>query len=138
MIKNDLFSRGYTFEAFLLLDERMQHGSRQLLLCFGWLVHHLNIGDQLAQLVLQNESILDYDDTSLLYQVNRYDIHCDDITRVLQHSIAEPVNSPAQEANLVERVKQAMRINSKLRFGLRRLHGLVMENAHLQHQVSND
>jgi hypothetical protein len=28
-----------------------------------------------------------------------------------------------------------MRVNSKLRFGLRRLHGLVIENANLQHQV---
>jgi hypothetical protein len=30
-----------------------------------------------------------------------------------------------------------MRINSKLRFGLRRLHGLVIENANLQHQVNS-
>lgn len=29
-----------------------------------------------------------------------------------------------------------MRINSKLRFSLRRLHGLVIENANLQHQVN--
>jgi len=28
-----------------------------------------------------------------------------------------------------------MRVNSKLRFGLRRLHGLVIENANLQHQI---
>ena len=29
-----------------------------------------------------------------------------------------------------------MHLNSKLRFGLRRLHGLVIENANLQHQVN--
>ena len=41
----------------------------------------------------------------------------------------------SQEKDLVGQVKQAMRVNSKLRFGLRRLHGLVIENANLQHQV---
>ena len=43
----------------------------------------------------------------------------------------------SQENDLIGRIKQAMRLNSKLRFGLRRLHGLVIENANLQHQVNS-
>jgi hypothetical protein len=40
-----------------------------------------------------------------------------------------------EDNDLFGQVKQAMRINARLRFGLRRLHGLVIENATLQHQV---
>jgi len=65
---------------------------------------------------LQTESVLDYDDTSSLYKNEKIS--------------DEKFNSKEQN-----QIKQAMRINSKLRFSLRRLHGLVIENANLQHQV---
>ena len=68
-IKNEVFTRGYTYDQFLTLDHRMQRGSRQLLLCLGWLVYHLRIIEKAMEQCLKSESVLDYDDTSSLYQV---------------------------------------------------------------------
>jgi hypothetical protein len=43
MIKSDLYKRGYTYDHFLSLDNNMQKGSRQLLVCVGWLIYHLKL-----------------------------------------------------------------------------------------------
>jgi hypothetical protein len=119
MIKNDLFTRGYTYEYFLSLDSRMQKGSRQLLICLGWLIYHIKLIENCMTQCLNSDSIFDHDDTSSLYQVPE-----------------DCVKSSPQEKELIGQIKQAMRVNSKLRFSLRRLHGLVIENANLQHQVN--
>ncbi|UJR14670.1 hypothetical protein I4U23_001663 [Adineta vaga] len=120
-IKNDLFTRGYTYEHFLSLDSTMRKGSRQLLICLGWLIYHIKLIEKCMESCLNSDCILDYDDTSLLHQTD------DDIER-MTHSLQD-------NKDLIGQVKQAMHLNSKLRFGLRRLHGLVIENASLQHQI---
>lgn len=117
-IKSELFTRGYTYEQFLQLDSQMKHGSQQLLICLGWLIFHLKLIETCMKKCLQTESVLDFDDTSSLYKNEKIS--------------EEKLNS--QEQN---QLKQAMRINSKLRFSLRRLHGLVIENANLHHQVKS-
>jgi len=117
-IKNDLFVRGYTYEHFLALDNQMQEGSRQLLVCVGWLIYHLKLIEQCMEQCLKSNSILDNDDTSSLY-----------------HAIDGEQIQYQPEKDLIGQVKQAMRANAKLRFGLRRLHALVTENTNLQHQI---
>ncbi|CAF1315482.1 unnamed protein product [Adineta steineri] len=119
MIKNDLFTRGYTYEYFLSLDSKMEKGSRQLLLCLGWLIYHAKVIDKCMEACLNSDSLLDYDDTSSLYQIDQ--IEC--------------VKYSSQEKDLIGQVKQAMHLNSKLRFSLRRLYGLIIENTNLQHQI---
>jgi hypothetical protein len=99
----------------------MEKGSRQLLICLGWLIYHIKLIENCMKQCLNSDSIFDHDDTSSLYQVSEK-IDC--------------VKYSPQGKNLIGQIKQAMRINSKLRFGLRRLHGLVIENANLQHQVN--
>lgn len=69
MIKNILFTYGYTYEQFLSLDNQMEKGSRQLLVCLGWLIYQRKVIEQCMQECLNSESILDYDDTSSIYQV---------------------------------------------------------------------
>jgi hypothetical protein len=69
MIKSDLFTRGYTYEYFLSLDNNMEKGSRQLLICVGWLVYHIKLMEKCIEQCLKSNSILDHDDTSSLYQV---------------------------------------------------------------------
>jgi hypothetical protein len=71
MIKNDLFTRGYTYEYFLSLDNNMQKGSRQLLICLGWLIYHIKLIEKCMEQCLNSDSIFDYDDTSSLYQVDK-------------------------------------------------------------------
>ncbi|CAF3189262.1 unnamed protein product [Rotaria sp. Silwood2] len=119
MIKSNLFTCGYTYEYFLSLDNKMEKGSQQLLICLGWLIYQMKLIEKCMKECLNSNSILDYDDTSSLYK-----------TVNIEH-----VKYPPQEKDLVGQVKQAMRLNSKLRFRLRRLHGLVIENANLQHQI---
>lgn len=123
LIQNDLFTRGYTYEYFLSLDNQMLKGSRQLLICLGWLIYHVKLIDNCLEQCLNKDSIFDYDDTSLLHLIDQKDIQINQ--RV------------SQEKDLINQVKQAMRINAKLRFSLRKLHGLVIENANLQHQVNS-
>ncbi len=43
LIKRDLCKRGYTYDQFLSLDNNMQKGSRQLLVCVGWLIYHIQL-----------------------------------------------------------------------------------------------
>ncbi len=69
LIKNDLFTRGYTYEYFLSLDNKMQKGSRQLLICLGWLIYHTKLIENCLKQCLNLDSIFDHDDTSSLYQV---------------------------------------------------------------------
>ncbi len=69
LIKNDLFTRGYTYEYFLSLDNKMQKGSRQLLICLGWLIYHIKLIENCMKQCLNSDSIFDYDDTSSLYRV---------------------------------------------------------------------
>ena len=121
LIKNDLFTRGYTYEYFLALDDRMLKGSRQLLICLGWLIYHLKLIEMCLEQCLNKDSIFDYDDTSSLHFIDR-----NQLTN----------KNSLEDKDLIDQVKQAMRINAKLRFSLRKLHGLVIENANLQHQVS--
>ena len=71
MIKCDLFTRGYTYENFLVLDHKMESGSRQLLICLGWLIYQVKFIETCMENCLNSDSILDYDDTSSLYQVNQ-------------------------------------------------------------------
>lgn len=120
-MKNDLFTRGFVSQEFLLLDDEMRKGSRQLLLCFGWLIYQMKFIEILSNESVQSDSIFDFDDTSALY-ANSF------VSSSTKSKIVE-------NSTLVGQVKDAMRMNSKLRFALRRLHGLVIENAHLQHQV---
>lgn len=122
-IQNDLFTRGYTYEHFLSLDNQMLKGSRQLLICLGWLIYHVKLIDHCLEQCLNKDSIFDYDDTSALHLIDKQNN---------DHRI-QPM---LQEKDLINQVKQAMRINAKLRFTLRKLHGLVIENANLQHQVN--
>lgn len=120
-MKNDLFTRGFISQEFLLLDDEMRKGSRQLLLCFGWLIYQMKFIEILSNESVQSDSIFDFDDTSALY------------ANSFVSSSTKSKN--VENSTLVGQVKDAMRMNSKLRFALRRLHGLVIENAHLQHQV---
>jgi hypothetical protein len=99
----------------------MEKGSRQLLICLGWLIYHIKLIEKCMEQCINSNSILDHDDTSSLYSIDKI----------------ESVKYSRQENDLVGQVKQAMCLNSKLRFGLRRLHGLVIENANLQHQVNS-
>jgi hypothetical protein len=69
LIKNDLFTRGYTYEYFLSLDNKMQKGSRQLLICLGWLIYHIKLIENCLKQCLNSDSIFDHDDTSSFYQV---------------------------------------------------------------------
>ncbi|CAF4981589.1 unnamed protein product, partial [Rotaria sp. Silwood1] len=119
MIKSNLFTCGYTYEYFLILDNKMEKGSQQLLICLGWLIYQMKLIEKCMEKCLNTDSIFDYDDTNSLYKTDNI----------------EQVKYSSQEKDLVKQVKQAMRLNSKLRFGLRRLHGLVIENANLQHQI---
>ncbi|CAF0993367.1 unnamed protein product [Rotaria sordida] len=119
MIKSNLFTYGYTYENFLLLDNKMEKGSQQLLICLGWLIYQIKLIEKSMEICLNSDSIFDYDDTSSLYKIDKI----------------EHIKYSSQEKDLPGQVKQAMRLNSKLRFGLRRLHGLVIENANLQHQI---
>lgn len=120
-MKNDLFIRGYLNEEFFRLDEQMKSGSRQLLLCLAWLIYQMRLMEILMENLLKSDSIFDYDDTSALYQS--------------ESNVSSKSSNQLEEKNLIGQVKQAMHVNAKFRFGLRRLHGLVIENAHLQHQV---
>ena len=104
----------------------MLKGSRQLLICLGWLIYHVKLIDNCLEQCLNKDSIFDYDDTSLLHLIDQKDI------QINHHRI----QGVLQEKDLINQVKQAMRINAKLRFSLRKLHGLVIENANLQHQVN--
>ena len=124
-VKNELFTRGYTNESFLILDNRMKSGSQQLLLAVGWLLFHSKMIELCVEQCLKSESILDFDDTTPLHR-QQFEMN---------ELVGRDLESPEQ-TDLIAQVKQAMRLNSKLRFGLRRLHGLVIENANLQHQVS--
>ncbi|CAM4745380.1 unnamed protein product [Rotaria magnacalcarata] len=119
MIKSNLFTCGYTYEYFLALDNKMEQGSQQLLICLGWLIYQSKLIENIMEKCLNSDSIIDYDDTSSLYQNNKI----------------ERTKSSPLEKDLAGQVKQAMRVNSKLRFTLRRLHGLVIENTNLQHQI---
>lgn len=101
----------------------MLKGSRQLLICLGWLIYHLKLIENCREQCLNNDSIFDYDDTSSLHLVDR------------NHGNADRMQVALEDKDLINQVKQAMRINAKLRFNLRKLHGLVIENANLQHQV---
>lgn len=121
-IKNELFTRGYTYEHFLSLDSQMHNGSRQLLICLGWLIYHMKLMELCIESCLNSDCLLDYDDTSSLYQSDEIDA---------------AMTTP-HDNDLIGQVKQAMHVNSKLRFSLRRLHGLVIENTSLQHQVREE
>ncbi|CAF4163384.1 unnamed protein product [Rotaria socialis] len=56
LIKNDLYKRGYTYDNFLSLDSNMQKGSRQLLVCLGWLIYHTKFIDKCIKLCLNSMS----------------------------------------------------------------------------------
>ena len=58
-IKNDLYQRGYVYEQFLSLDAQMQQGSRQLLVCIGWLIYHLQFVEQCVEQCLKSMVKLD-------------------------------------------------------------------------------
>ena len=58
-IKNDLYQRGYVYEQFLSLDAQMQQGSRQLLVCIGWLIYHLRFVEQCVEQCLKSMVKLD-------------------------------------------------------------------------------
>ncbi|CAF4787609.1 unnamed protein product, partial [Rotaria sp. Silwood2] len=45
MIKSNLFTCGYTYEHFLSLDNKMEKGSQQLLICLGWLIYQMKLID---------------------------------------------------------------------------------------------
>ncbi len=47
----------------------MQKGSRQLLICLGWLIYHTKLIENCLKQCLNSDSIFDHDDTSSLYQV---------------------------------------------------------------------
>lgn len=55
-IKANLFERGYTYEQFSLLDEQMKTGSRQLLICLGWLIDHVKLIDKCIRYYLDSIS----------------------------------------------------------------------------------
>ncbi|CAF2027117.1 unnamed protein product [Rotaria magnacalcarata] len=56
LIKSDLYKRGYTYDNFLSLDSNMQKGSRQLLVCLGWLIYHTKFIDKCIKLCLNSIS----------------------------------------------------------------------------------
>jgi hypothetical protein len=58
-IKRDLYKRGYTYEQFLLLDNKMEKGSRQLLICVGWLMYHTKLIDKCMKQYLNSIANLD-------------------------------------------------------------------------------
>jgi hemerythrin len=57
-IKRDLYKRGYNYDHFLTLDNRMQQGSRQLLVCVGWLIYHIKLIDKCMKQCLNSLSNL--------------------------------------------------------------------------------
>jgi len=59
IIKNDLYKRGYTYDQFLLLDNNMKKGSRQLLVCIGWLIYHIKLIEKCMKQCLNSISNLD-------------------------------------------------------------------------------
>jgi hypothetical protein len=52
----------------------MQKGSRQLLICLGWLIYHIKLMENCLKQSLDSDSIFDHDDTSSLYQVKNNQI----------------------------------------------------------------
>ncbi|UJR32081.1 hypothetical protein I4U23_019549 [Adineta vaga] len=102
IIKQDLFNRGYTYEHFLSLDSNMQTGSRHLLVCTGWLIYHIKLIETCMKQCLN--SISNYNDP--IDEYNKYD--------------------------LIERIKQALYSNSKVRSRLQTLeHNTNHDNHHL-------
>ncbi|CAF3956922.1 unnamed protein product, partial [Rotaria sp. Silwood2] len=56
IIKRDLYKRGYTYDHFLSLDNNMEKGSQQLLVCLGWLIYHIKFIDKCMKLCLKSIS----------------------------------------------------------------------------------
>jgi hypothetical protein len=57
-IKRDLYKRGYTYEHFLSLDNQMKKGSRQLLVCVGWLIYHVKLIEKCMKRCLNSISTI--------------------------------------------------------------------------------
>ncbi|CAF3619149.1 unnamed protein product [Rotaria sp. Silwood1] len=103
IIKHDLYKRGYTYEHFLSLDNDMKKGSRQLLVCLGWLIYHIKFIEKCMKLCLK--SILN-DKQKGENQNIKY--------------------------NLIEQIKQALCINLKLRSRLQTIEKMTsQENQHM-------
>lgn len=58
LIKRDLYNRGYTYDHFLTLDNNMRKGSRQLLVCIGWLMYHMKLIEKCMKQCLNSISNL--------------------------------------------------------------------------------
>ena len=58
-IKENLYELGYNYEQFLQLDEQMKKGSRQLLICLGWLIHHMKLIEKCMRYYLDSISNTD-------------------------------------------------------------------------------
>ncbi|CAF4444063.1 unnamed protein product [Rotaria sp. Silwood2] len=103
IIKRDLYKRGYTYDHFLSLDNNMEKGSQQLLVCLGWLIYHIKFIDKCMKLCLKsisNDNQIDKDQ----------DVKCD----------------------LIEQIKQAIRTNLKIRSRLQAIeHTNLQENNHM-------
>lgn len=54
LIKEQLNEQGYTYDHIRSLDEQMQRGSRSLLVCFAWLMHHLKFIDRCLEDALKS------------------------------------------------------------------------------------
>lgn len=61
LIKRDMYKRGYTYEYFLSLDNQMKKGSRQLLVCVGWLIYHIKLIDKCMKQCLNSISNINED-----------------------------------------------------------------------------
>ncbi|CAF1373937.1 unnamed protein product [Rotaria sordida] len=103
IIKDDLYKRGYTYDHFLSLDNNMEKGSRQLLVCLGWLIYHIKFIEKCMKLCLKsisNDNQTDKDQN----------VKCD----------------------LIEQIKQAKRSNLKVRSRLQAIeHMDLQENRHM-------
>ncbi|CAF0775279.1 unnamed protein product [Didymodactylos carnosus] len=120
LIKCELFQRGYTYDNFLDIKPDMKHGSRQLLVCVGWLIYHLKLMEIFIHNATSQSNILENEDTSVLHQE-------------LLSNMALNENLPAHD--IISEVKWAINLNNKLRYGLRRVYHLSIEKTKLQHEI---
>ncbi len=90
-IKGDLYKRGYTYEQFLSLDNNMGTGSRQLLICVGWLIYHSKLIEKCMKQYLNSISNLDqvnedeYDPIKQIKEIRRTNIKIRSRLRNIEH-----------------------------------------------------
>jgi hypothetical protein len=111
-----VYKRGYTYEQFLLLDNKMEKGSRQLLVCVGWLIYHTKLIDKCMKQYLK--SISNIDQVCLMF-----------IEKFL--FLISQMNDDDQ-CDPIKQIKETLRSNIKIRSRLQNIeHENLQENHHM-------